>query len=387
MTEYFGVFAMQGERQGTDLQDTLQEDAEVETISCPNCQSTVPATLYCLKCGYPLFNVKENLVEGEDDSVEAANKYFDHDSLMEMQEEMPSNQAENPMQHTEDIDEDDRIRPGMDVVMMFGEEDESTIHNKPPSQGGNVESGSWSDDDEKAGLEYSEETLEEEDMIEELEPGLEPGTIFDSLLDREAHMDTSIDDSPGEACEDEPRSPAEDVIQGLARDLMNSISLKLWSMELLQEGGIEEDHFTKIFGGYRARFEHCMDHRNELLEQAKDLEELEGMVNEAKVELGELGVRKSLGDLYEGEYEALAPALEWTINHYEDQIETRREKISLLENLIQLMPRERIEETKEMAANVQKGMEHLVGSENVAKKTIEKVRKSLEEILELLEAF
>jgi hypothetical protein len=47
---------MQSEKQSTE-HDVLQEDIERKTICCPNCEDTVPATLYCLKCGYPLFDL------------------------------------------------------------------------------------------------------------------------------------------------------------------------------------------------------------------------------------------------------------------------------------------------------------------------------------------
>ena len=178
-------------------------------------------------------------------------------------------------------------------------------------------------------------------------------------------------------CEMDPK------ITDLTKELMNSISLQLWSMNLLREGGVDEGHFSRIFQGYKDRFERCVAHRNEMLQEARDMAPLEKKINEAKVQLGELEVRRSLGDLHEGEYDAMAPALRWTIDHHEDQVANRKGEIALLTNLHQLMPAEYIVETKEMAETTHEAMEGS-GLEDVGPKTVSRIRASLEEILAFL---
>ena len=172
-------------------------------------------------------------------------------------------------------------------------------------------------------------------------------------------------------------------ITDLTKELMNSISLQLWSMNLLREGGVDEGHFSRIFQGYKDRFERCVAHRNEMLQEARDMAPLEKKINEAKVQLGELEVRRSLGDLHEGEYDAMAPALRWTIDHHEDQVANRKGEIALLTNLHQLMPAEYIVETKEMAEMTHEAMEGS-GLEDVGPKTVSRIRASLKEILAFL---
>jgi len=98
------------------------------------------------------------------------------------------------------------------------------------------------------------------------------------------------------------------ALKELLKDLLNSLSLKLWSVSLLVEGRVKEDHFVKLFEGYSERLMHHTRRRDELLARTRDLEPLEMALNEAKVGLGELEVRRTIGDLQEGEFEAKAPA-------------------------------------------------------------------------------
>ena len=56
-------------------------------------------------------------------------------------------------------------------------------------------------------------------------------------------------------------------VTDLTKELINSISLQLWSINLLLDGGIDEGHFGGKFKSYKDRFERCMASRNEIHHQ------------------------------------------------------------------------------------------------------------------------
>jgi hypothetical protein len=55
-----------------------------------------------------------------------------------------------------------------------------------------------------------------------------------------------------------------------------------------------------------------------MLEEARNLEPLEVELNEARLRLEELAMRKSIRDASEGEYRVKMPAIKWEIEHYEE---------------------------------------------------------------------
>ena len=77
------------------------------------------------------------------------------------------------------------------------------------------------------------------------------------------HMLRQQDDGIDDTIETDEGSLAR--VQGLTKDLMNSISLKLWSIDLLREGTIDEEHFNRLFEGYQARSVQCMGRRKLML--------------------------------------------------------------------------------------------------------------------------
>lgn len=368
---------MQSKGQSTD-HETLQENIRGKTTSCPHCKGTVPKTLYCLKCGFPLFNLKG---DQEMNESEGDNEFFDLVPLKDIQDDasLQSGEAAHPPLTPVDGNE---MREGIELALKIDEPDVQPDLNE---------------------AEPEESVVAGDESVNEDFDLLRLGKKFDAGGDM-ARGDEQVRDALGlashpedyeESCEDsdvavpfENRDVKSEYemdpeITDLTKELMNSISLQLWSMNLLREGGVDEDHFSRIFQGYKDRFERCVAHWNEMLQEARDMEPLEKKINEAKVQLGELEVRRSLGDLHEGEYEAMEPALRWTIDHHEDQIANRKGEIALLTDLHKLMPAEYIAETKEMAEMIHKAIEGS-GLEDVGPKTVSRIYASLEEILAFL---
>lgn len=171
--------------------------------------------------------------------------------------------------------------------------------------------------------------------------------------------------------------------QDLVRDLLNSANLRLWSIGQLLEGSMSEENFLRMFKGYDERWRRCTELRLERLQRAKDTVQLEDGLERAKVNLGELELRRTIGDLLDGEYEAKAPAYRWEIGRFEGEIEKRRAEIDLLEDLKNVAPRE---ELGRLEADAMRFLERLEEGDKPehGEETYEKVRSSLEETLQYI---
>jgi hypothetical protein len=277
-------------------------EMEENTIICPQCKNEVPVSLYCIACNSPL-----EISNGEScDSNEEKIEQFDVESLREM----------------------------MGGEIMKIEE--------------NVEEQSTNGIVDSKDLEFKLTPVKQETA-----PPVE--TVFGLQIDESSESSVDLDfidvASSGEGNEYDPR------IKQLADDLFKSIYLSLWSVKLLEKSKIDEDHFLRLFRGYRERLEGCIARRDVFLEKYGNLEELDIKIHDIAIELEELEVRKELGDLAKGEYEALAPALRWTINFNESERDRRKTLIPALTDLSHSIPQEKILEIKSMTENAEKVIE------------------------------
>ena len=128
-----------------------------------------------------------------------------------------------------------------------------------------------------------------------------------------------------------------------------------------------------------------MGQRNERLAQARDLDSLEEGLEMAYISLGELEVKKTLNDLFEGEYEAKAPAYEWEISHCERQLEGRRGEIAFLERLSNVVPRDELAKMAERARGYLDRMRSSEGLTELINSTYARLKTSMEEIVTFLE--
>ena len=241
--------------------EVIPESFEETMVPCPNCKETVPTSLYCLKCGYPLY-------------------------MFRQQEE------------------------GIDVVL-------------PPDEG--------------------------------------------SL----SHM------------------------QEISKNLMNAISMKLWSVEQLKEGILEEEHFKRLFEDYQARSVQCIGKRKvllarysrELAAMARDLEPVEKALKEAKVNLRELEMRRTIGDLIDGENEAKGPAYKWEIRNYEDDMSKRKGEMTFLGDITRVIPAMEVEKSKDKVEEANISLEEMLREGKIGPETATKVKVSLDETRVFLDNF
>ena len=184
-------------------------------------------------------------------------------------------------------------------------------------------------------------------------------------------------------------------VQELTKNLMNSISLKLWSVDLLKEGTVDEEHFNRLFDEYQARSVRCMGQRKmllarysrELAAKARGLEPIGRALKEVRVNLRELEMRRSISDLLEGEYEAKGPAFRWEIQYYEGEIARRKGEMTFLEDVTKAIPAEEIARMKDKVKEAKGSMETMLRESVVGPETATRVKVSLEETRAFLENF
>jgi hypothetical protein len=358
------------------------DEFQLEIVGCPNCKSRVPKSIYCLKCGYPLYTLKSEYAD--DVAIEVAQDPF---KLKPSMEDVKDDRSIPVPEVTTTpkvvaVDEEEAIEPEEEIVSEVMKQADADEHVQPVLVKRLFE--------EEPGLEEVEDVSIDVDMgVEEIEEDI---TFADELEEVEPEMmsspegfkedeeETIVDEiSAMEVGELETDFQTDSSMKGLTKDLMNGMSLKLWSINLLLEGRVNEDHFNRLFDNYQARLEQSTRRRNELLERASDLGSIETALNEARVGLGELEIRKSIGDLREGEYEAKAPAYNWDILHYEEELSKRNKEIALLEDLTRAVPSEEIANMKEMAEKAGGALDDLKRSGKISSETASKIKTTLDE--------
>ena len=332
---------MQNRPKGDYTQDhAVKDDSGVTLVDCPNCKGSVPLSIYCLKCGYPMFELmKEHMNDGGDGDGDTP----EEDDFRLEPEDVEAPSIENP-------------------------EPEAGPESKP-------------EEEREALPEELQDSAEIDTPMEEVREN-EPPEILDTLDRGEAEAEAPAVEEPDE---EERGFEPDEALVSLMRNLANSINMKLWSVGQLLEGRISEQNFERLHEGYDMKWRQLMDQRNERLAQARDLDSLEEGLERAYISLGELEVRKTLSDLYQGEYEAKAPAYEWEIAHCEEQLEMRRGEITFLERLSNVIPGDEIGLMVTMARGYLDEMRSSEGLMELINDTYGRLKTSMEEIVAFLE--
>ena len=328
---------MHREEMDTEMNPSL-EAPEAKTVTCPRCESEVPSSLYCVACDCPL-----EIEAPSEEGAGSGELRFDLTPLKEMQ-------AKGEYRADEAMAE-----PRFAAM-------ESTVQ----------------------GINFDLDPMEKESLITTPTVEAMEFTAPDYGIKAPETRLQEEKEPRGETRHTEEPGGPDPAIEELANELLNSVYLELWSVGLLRKEGTGEEQFLRTFDAYHCRVEKCIGQRDHLLDQIRDLEAHEAKSREARIELDELDIRKSLGDLHEGEYEAMAPALRWTIDHFEAEIEERRGRIALLEDPIVLMPPGKVDEATTLAVEALKLVREAEASARLSRETATKVRASVEMIEGLL---
>lgn len=323
--------------------DEAEPEVVEDTVTCPNCRMKSPNAMYCLNCGYPLFT---------DES--------DQEPAKEPAKEEPA-----------------KAEPAM----------EDPVKKEPAKPPQPERRADFSLDEVKEEIKKWSITPVKS-KAEERPP--ERLVRVDKIPKRVAKPTNAIKPRPVEPSHHPVRReleavPGVDIIKAVMEELMKSISLELWLVDLLKEGKIDERNFLRRFEVYEARSRQCMNRRNEILAHARDLEAQERALNDARVGLQELEMRKTLGDVKRGEYEVKAPALKWDIDNYEEELAQRRREIANLENVTWLVPQEEFARMKNTADECLRSMDALAKSNGVSSRTATLVKDTLSSTLSYLD--
>jgi hypothetical protein len=165
--------------------EAAKSDSGVRIVDCPHCKDSVPLSIYCLKCGYPMFELmKEHMSEDGSDGDEGEEFRLEPEDL-----EVPQSEEDEPESKPEEE------REAMNVDTQESAEPKEPLEemkeNDPP------EIMDTPDRDEG-----EDEALVAEPQLDEADQGFEPDTPLMSLM----------------------------------RNLANSINMKLWSVGQLRGG-------------------------------------------------------------------------------------------------------------------------------------------------------
>ena len=317
---------MSNELQDEELDiDMPMVDLEADTMICPQCENVVPVSLYCVACNSPLEISKVGSSNGDEEEIEK----FNVESL--------------------------RGIMGENVVKIDENVEEPITNNMVDSKD----------------MEFRLTPAKHESTLPVEEPFEMRVNELNEMGVKGASMDVV---STREYNEINPR------IKQLADDLFKSIYLELWSVKLLEKSEINEAHFLRLFRGYRERLEGCTAQRDHFLEKYGELEEFDMKARDSKIELEELEVRKELGDLEKGEYEALAPALRWTISFNESEKDRRENLLVILEDLSHVIPQEGILEIKSMKEYAERVIDEIGASNKLSQEVVDEVRDSIKRL-------
>lgn len=376
----------------------MQTEIQAEVILCPNCNEDVPKTLYCLNCGYPLYKVtmeKKAAEESEDtedspesEEMEKISEPVEEEEQVIMQEE----EAEEPTVESleeaqvefEEVTVDEPETPGEEVELVEAVEVEKIEEAEMITPSIIIEEAVEPVSEEEVSLEESFEAVEEVSIEKEVEEIEEEETeIIEEPVEIE---EEAVEETPPEeVVEPAPQFEPAPVIKEVMWNLGKNISLKIRLTNLLRGGEVQLETFTRLFESYAARGERLMNSRNEMLERIRfDLNSMGRALNEAKIGLEELKIRRAIGDVSEEEYQAKSPAFEWDMGQYEDEVGRKKMEKEYLEELTKVMSTEEIAELKDLGETCLKTFEEDELSETVSPELAARIKVTLEEAIAYL---
>jgi hypothetical protein len=344
----------------------MQKEMQAEVMLCPNCNEEVPKTLYCLNCGYPLYKEEQEIEkeQKEDLLIDMATKDLEEktsanpvteilgDDMLESGEKVPTNPDDEFVGYVDTVPIIENANDNMILDEKSLDEQSNTAEQKM---------------DEFVSIDSEEQVIADGSKAEELK---------DVMADRtEDVVHKSL-------TEFQPDPAIKEVMSKLAKN----ISLKIRLVDHFLNGNVKEEVFNRLFERYLAWGERLMNSRNEIVERLQfNLDSMESSLNEAKIGLEEMEIKKSIGDVSEEEYRAKLPAFRWDIEQYEDEVSRRNKEITYLCDLSAVMPPDDIKELKMRAVACHEEIDRMVEIGNIGADTAASIKISLKDASACLE--
>jgi hypothetical protein len=395
--------------------EPVQGEIQPERMRCFNCKQMVPKNTICSICGYPLLigipehPEPEDAIDGSHMAAATPQGSEDTNGLLleassDQDTEASDHREQGMLNHSASEEEAGKeAETSSEPVKSTSFFDELRKYMggkktpKPEDAEDQVENSSHWFDEVKQGQVIGEAsaTVSNEPKTESDEAAVEGVDEIHENPQADAEIPaTEIDEAPN-VVESPPIRVSEgstisaDGIDPKLREvqegLLQSISLKLWLVNLLQRGGIDEEQFIKMFDEYEAQISGHLKSREKLLDQEPEIESLEKSLSEAKVYLEELKMKREIGKISEEEYRAKAPAFKWEINHYRERIADGERDIEYLEDLTRVMPMEDIIDTTAKLEECKRDMDSQGLSGDISAETTKRVKESLARTLEFME--
>lgn len=361
-----------------DGENLLQGGSQEEMSVCPRCHESVPRTLYCLNCGYPLYREEKEIpaVRGLQEQFTGSSEA---ESKMEIEEAKPPQALEEISMEPQEKMEKGEVEEGFEAG------DVKTQETPPATPRAEMEMGvsetldvSTPESVELPKIEASETPAEAIGVTEERPAELEAVKVEAGGAEEEVMEALKVAEQPS-------KTMIDPVILEVMENISKNISLKVKLIELAMKGEVKENTLKKLLENYAAKGEIWINRRNEILERGRyEISTLERALENVRAGLEELEIRRAIGDASDDEYAAKAPSYEWDLNHLNEKLTRKKLEIAYLESLSKVMPVDDFESLKAIASSCHHDIDELASTGRVSPETATEIRSILEEALELL---
>jgi len=424
----------------TEIQsEILQRDMQTEMIFCVNCKKQVPKMLFCPNCGYPLYiEGKEKSGEGEiEDSAseietetheEAPKPILEieeepralEEPAREMVEEVESDiteesltseelpwevadkmeteslkeplvSEESPREVTDEVTTKSPEEPrkqksffarARSLMGFGGEKVDVTVEHKEEAEDVDVETSPDEPEIPEPEVEGGEDDMEMKDdwVFSADEPSLTHEAEQDNVDSTPAYVEPAFEIEASPDFEIDPK------LVEVQEGLFKSLSMKLWLVDLLRKGDVDEEQYVKKSKEYETELGRLSELRRESLARFKDLEPLYRSLREASVSLSELKVKRDLRLISDEEYGVKTPFYRWDIDHLEGLIAGRKAEAAFLEDPRRVISADEFLRMKILAEDCLRSVE-MGEVRGVGSDTLSALRESLRKNRDFLEGF
>lgn len=376
----------------------MQEDIQEEVVHCPNCKEEVPKTLYCLNCGHPLYKETSLMEEAPKQKAEPelevhlkpTETHLEPEAEAEVFEPFIEEPKEEAKVDNIILQEPPTELNQMDLPEPSEKEDEVQA---PPAEEEFVLEVSLDEDKDLQqevpveAVQEEAEVVEEEAESSEAVQSEEESKIIEEKPEEEIVQEPQVvklETAPKVSEESLWKYDPDPLVQEILQNIAKNISLKVKLSKLMLDGTLKESTFLKLLEKYSAQGERWISRRNEIIERNRyDIDSIEKALEEAKIAMDELEIRKAIGDATDDEYLAKMPAYKWEVNSYAEKIRKSKGEVEYLNNISNVLPNGEMQELKSLIELCCESV-YNSGESKVSDTVKSRMKEVLEESLDLV---
>lgn len=374
------------------MHDKIQE----EVVHCPNCKEEVPRTLYCLNCGFPLYKEVAPMEEVPKPETEAQiEAYMEPDEVYpepKVEEEVVNPLFEEPLEEAK-VDGALMQTSPTELDQMYLPE---TTEKGEETYAQSEEEGAheaYLEEDKPPEQEKQADAVQEVETVQVETEGSELGqaekgskTIEEEPAEvvQEEAKTVEMEEAPKVSEESSWKYDPDPLVQEILKNIAGNLSLKVKLSKLMLDGALKESTFLKLLERYSAQGDRWIGRRNEIIERDRyDIDSMEKALDEARIAMDELEIRKAIGDASDDEYQAKMPAYKWEINSLTGKIREIKGEVEYLNDINNVLPAGEVDELKSLVEQCYESINNLSVSE-ASGAVRSRVKEVLDEALELV---